>query len=1148
MPEKIISILNLDGRRSRSVALDRDLTDPTALDGYLITPNSLGALRQIGNGIASARTQRAWKIVGPYGSGKSALGVLLAQVVGGAQRYPDAAKSLSLASTQVADLFGGTNRLALAVVGSRVSFGLAMAKTICASLDEFGKNKRAQKLRKQIDLAAGIYNNRPLNAAAGELCAEFASVVVASGYDGVLLMIDEVGKFVEHAALFPEHGDLIALQQIAEYACTNGDDKLVVVAMLHQHFASYAAGVGRALSDEWHKVAARFEEVPFDEPVERYAHFASNALASTTSRAPVEGIIAASKMEYSNAFESGLLRTPTELDKKLFKHPERLYPLHPVTLAALATISKRYGQSERSFHAFLTSSEPRGLRDFAEQTEIAGSAWYRVQDLYDYLSNGNELRFRELDIERRWVFAQTLIEQNSADPVTALVLKAMAILELVKSSLKVLVNAETICWAIGAPNVATVDSVLHKLADEGTLVHRRKHSEYAIAVSNAVNVEALFESAARGDENELIVSGITTALAQKLVVANRHYDETGTIRTLGTLVGTAHLWPTIPELKSEEVRPDGWIKLVLVTKDSDEQKQVEQRLAQEKQELNVQACLALSGEARAALAEYAIWNTVVREVNSKTLDPWSSRYVEARLQDASETVERLVTSSLIPTEHGNGPVFWHMGEPIKNSERMNPSQVGSWLFDKVYHRAPRIINELINKDRPTSAIVLARQRLFELLVNGDTSKRISGDKEYPPERLVHSTLLKETGMWMEKDGHWTLQAPTATAPSDISAVWHAISEQLASKEPKTFGDVVEALSAPPFGVRGGPAGIWVATYLMIHRSRCAIFERGSLVLELTAEHLQRMYKNPQTFKLRELAAEEGGVRLLNDYRDVLSAIGCEVSAAPTYLEMTRTLFRWFAKLPEFTARTTRVGKDAALVRSVLSKSTDPIALLTQTLQRTYRESKSNLIFKDWLTDALTDLGMAHRKLQDEVAAELSKGFGIPGPLSRVRAQLQIECTREAARLADVNLKSFILRCTDLVLTDEKWLDSVGSLIAHKPLDSWEDDTLSEFQEQLTGLCGRYKRWIQVAIRRGIAPRAAERFVGMTLTMPGGEESSIFVTRNEISDEIATNVLALITQAANGNHDVAAAALAQAMLTLQSQQATTNEHDREENHG
>ncbi|WP_164673260.1 hypothetical protein, partial [Pseudomonas viridiflava] len=94
---------------------------------------------------------------------------------------------------------------------------------------------------------------------------------------------DEVGKSIEHAALYPEHGDLIALQQIAEYACTNGDDKLIVVAMLHQHFASYAAGVGRALNDEWHKVAARFEEVPFDEPVERYAHFTSNALGAMTA-------------------------------------------------------------------------------------------------------------------------------------------------------------------------------------------------------------------------------------------------------------------------------------------------------------------------------------------------------------------------------------------------------------------------------------------------------------------------------------------------------------------------------------------------------------------------------------------------------------------------------------------------------------------------------------------------------------------------------------------------------------------------------------------------------------------------------------------------------------------------------------------------
>lgn len=1134
MSDKIIKHIPLDGRHTRSIALDRDLLDAKALEQYVVTPNSLSALRQISAGLLAGQAQRAWKIVGPYGSGKSAFGILLAQLMAGKASFPVAAKALNVVAPKIAKSFVDSNRFPIAVVGSRVSFGTAFASSINSVLNSLGKSKPAQKIRKKLDSQTGTYADRPFNAAIGEMTGDLAEAAKALGYDGVILLIDEVGKFVEHAALYPEHGDLIALQQIAEYACKSDDDSVAVVAMLHQHFASYAAGVGRALGDEWHKVAARFEEIPFDEPVERYAHFAKQAFGEGVLTHNKQ-IATAARKEYARAVKQNILRAPTATDKELFDEAENLYPLHPLVLGAAATISKRYGQSERSFHAFLYGGESFAMRDFAQRTDASANSWYRIQDLYDYLAHGNELRFRELDAERKWAFAHAVIEQQSANDLGSHLLKAIAVFELVKTNLGLRVDADTLGWAIGESNHAAIGAALAQFTEAGILVKRHKQTEYAFAVSSAINIEALYEKAARSDESELMVRGTMVALAQKLVVANRHYDETGTIRTISTVVGTLDHWPVVPSAKDDAVQADAWIKLILLSGDVDQVKQCEKRFGEETDPLTLHAYLNLSAEGRAALSEYAIWTSISREVNVKSLDPWTSRYVDSRVTRASEEVERLVLSALTPTDGRDGPAYWHCGSPVANSGEMNLSQVASWLFDHVYSKAPQIVNELINKDRPTPAIVQARQRLFEVLLGGDPTRKICADHEYPPERLIHSTLLKQTGIWSETDNKWTLNNPVATAgKQDISAVWEEISRVLQRPAQLTFADLLEALAAPPFGVRNGPAGIWAALYLIINRSRCAVFERGSLVLELTAEHLMRMYKNPQAFTVRELASEDASKRLISECQEVLSAIGCQTSADPSFLEMTRVLCRWFVRLPDFTKSTARIGKDAAIVKTIISKSTDPIALLTQSLPKAHVDSKSKVTFKEWLTGALTDLGMAHRRLQDEVANELSKGFGIPGPLNRIRTQLQNECTREAATLADADLRSFILRCTDVVLTDEKWLDSVGSLIAHRPLDAWQDDTLAKFQDQLTDLCGRYRRWMQLVMKRGVAPRASERFVGLTLTMPGGAESSVFVARNDMSDSIAKNVLALIAEAAKGDRNVAAAALAHALLQLQAE--------------
>jgi hypothetical protein len=1136
MSEKIIEYIPLDGRHTRSIALDRDLLDAKALEQYVVTPNSLSALRQISSGLLVGQAQRAWKIVGPYGSGKSAFGILLAQLMAGKTSFPAAAKALNATSPKIAKAFVGSNRFPIAVVGSRVSFGTAFASAVNDALNSLGKSKPAQKLRKKLDAQAGTYADRPFNAAIGEMAGDLAEAAKALGHNGVILLIDEVGKFVEHAALYPEHGDLIALQQIAEYACKSDDDSVAVVAMLHQHFASYAAGVGRALGDEWHKVAARFEEIPFDEPVERYAHFAKQAFGEGELTRNKQ-IVAAARKEYAQAVKHSLLRAPTAADKELFDGAEKLYPLHPLVLGAAATISKRYGQSERSFHAFLYGGESFAMRDFAQRADASANSWYRIQDLYDYLAHGNELRFRELDAERKWAFANAVVDQQNVNELGSYLLKAIAVFELVKANLGLRVDAETLGWAIGESNHTAIGTALAQFTDAGILVKRHKQAEYAFAVSSAINVEALYEKAARSDESELMVRGTMAALAQKLVVANRHYNETGTIRTISTVVGTLGQWPVVPTAKDNAVQSDAWVKLVLLSGEADQIAQCEKRFDEESDPLTSYAYLNLSAEGRAALSEYAIWTSISREVNVNSLDPWTSRYVDSRMLRANEDVERLVLSALTPTDGRNGPVYWHCGSPIENSTGMNQSQVASWLFDRVYSKAPQIINELINKDRPTSAIVLARQRLFDVLLSGDKTRKICEDHEYPPERLIHSTLLKQTRIWAEAESGWILSNPVAASgKQDISAVWEEISRVLQKPAQITFADLLEALAAPPFGVRNGPAGIWSALYLIINRNRCAIFERGSLVLELTTEHLMRMYKNPQAFTIRELASEEASKRLVSECQEVLSAIGCQTSAAPSFLEMTRVLYRWFVRLPDFTKATARIGKDAAIVKTIISKSTDPIALLTQTLPKAHTDSKSKATFKEWLTSALTDLGMAHRRLQEEVANELSKGFGIPGSLNRIRTQLQNECTRDAATLADADLRSFILRCTDVVLTDEKWLDSVGSLIAHRPLDAWQDDTLAKFQDQLTELCGRYRRWMQLVMKRGVAPRASERFVGLTLTMPGGEESSVFVARNDVSDSIAKSVLALIAEFAKGDKNVAAAALAHALLQLQADDA------------
>lgn len=1144
MSENIIEAINLGPGSVRSISLERDLYDKQALQQYMVTPAVVAALQQLGRALQSNSPQRAWKVVGPYGSGKSALGVAAGQLLAGEKHFPLIAEALNAQSADVGELFAASDRYPVALVGSRLSLGVALARALHHATEAWPKAKASSRFRQKLDLRTSKYDGIALNAAVTAMIQDFADAAEESGFSGVVVLVDELGKFVEHAALYPAEGDLMALQQLAESACGGGNVRVSVVAFLHQHMSAYADGVGRALSDDWEKVASRFEEIPFDEPVERYAHFAAHVLKVSPRARKHDGLASKAKELFGTALEVGLLKLHGATDRDLLSKPEQLYPLHPAVISAMAIIAKRMGQSERSFHAFLSGDEPFALRDFASRHQVANTAWYRPDNLWDHLTSSHSLRFRERNAERRWAFGASCVAREPEGSLSARVLKVVALFELVEQSLRLPIATSLVQYALDDVPRAEVTAAIEALAQKGVLQVRRDGQQLSTAVPELANIDALLEEAGREQEAVLVTRALAVALSARPVVAHRHYDKTGTLRTLAVLVGTVDSWPQAPKLWQDEARPDGYLKLLIVGPSNREMRQAIERCKAEVAMLELHACLQPSPAARLALAHYAVWLSVAHQLRTRQLDPWAIQYCERQLANSREEVDQIITS-LLATQLGTKAAlrFWHFGAEVPKADAQNLSQLASWLFDRQFPLAPRVVNELINKDKPASAIVLARQRMFDVLFSGETTRQICGPKEFPPERLIHHTLLVETGMWTESDGRWKLSPPKAGAAVDVEPVWRAIGDLLSGGVGRNFADLLNVLAAPPYGVRSGPAGIWVAMYLLVNRSTCAVFERGTLVIELTAEHLQRMYKAPNQYELRELPATANSRAMLEDYRAALATVGCQVEGELTILEVARAAYRWVAKLPPYTLQSGKVSKETTLFRTHFQRSRDHIDLLFRALPQVHQESKSKQAFRAWVATALGELGASYRKLQEDVGNLLSSSFEFAGTLPLVRQQLQRECSAASTDLAEANLRAFVLRCADPTLSDERWLDSLGSLIVHKPLDSWTDATITEFEIAILDLFAQYKRWVRLVSHRARNPVLGERYVSVTMTLPSGHESAVFVVADPAAKKIADEVLAELKRAGNGSREQMLAVLGQALLTLQVSEPT-NGKDRD----
>jgi len=82
--KKAPMIADLLGQRPlfyRSVAIERDVADPSAGRSFVMTPWLERGAREIVAGLAAPSTRKAWRIIGDFGVGKSALALALVQAL-----------------------------------------------------------------------------------------------------------------------------------------------------------------------------------------------------------------------------------------------------------------------------------------------------------------------------------------------------------------------------------------------------------------------------------------------------------------------------------------------------------------------------------------------------------------------------------------------------------------------------------------------------------------------------------------------------------------------------------------------------------------------------------------------------------------------------------------------------------------------------------------------------------------------------------------------------------------------------------------------------------------------------------------------------------------------------------------------------------
>lgn len=509
-------------RRSINLARDADALD--LIRAYVPTARAVQTLGQLLEGLANEPRQRALALIGPFGVGKSALALFASELLSdpkGASRQA-ALEVLGSGAPALAERFrtaplGERGLLRVAVNGIPDSLVRQLMLALAIGVEQAGLG---EPLVEEILAAAqpGIPMDQVLS-----LVRRVQHTWSKVGGAGLLMEIDELGKFLEYESYHPQHREIHLLQLLAEQAREANSAPLHLLVMLHQAFEHYSQRLGKQLRDEWQKVQGRFESIAFIEPAEQSLRVIGTAFERSVPLTP-------SLEQQLDAITSALAATgalPPGLDlgsaRALFA---RCYPLHPLTLLILPTLCQKVAQNERTLFSYLGSGEPYGLRERLGQ--LAMGDWVGPWDLYDYFIHNQSGSLADPLTYHRWMEVITALERFDGapdDPAVSL-LKTIGLLNLIGAQ-RGLKASEPVLAPLFGP---ALPDLLSRLEAHSTIHFRAYSQEYRVWQGSDFDLAGALREAAAEQAQLPLVDTLNRLAPIRPVIARRETIESGTLR------------------------------------------------------------------------------------------------------------------------------------------------------------------------------------------------------------------------------------------------------------------------------------------------------------------------------------------------------------------------------------------------------------------------------------------------------------------------------------------------------------------------------------------------------------------------------------------------------------------------------------------
>ena len=984
---------------------------------YLVTPNAQNAIHSILNDFKSGI--HSFTIIGSYGTGKSSFLLALEADLKktGKQKYLLDSKNLSDAkSFEILNIVGDYSEMS-----TLLSKALNVEGNSTSILDSL-KNYYVQ-------------------------CQEKRKFL--------LIVVDEFGKVLEHAAKNNPEKELYFLQKLSELVNVP-TRQIMLITTLHQNFGAYAKSLTEEQANEWTKVKGRFKEITFVEPVEQLLYLASAQLKEERKVSDAENIVPL----YELAKETRYVAKDFPLETA-----QQLFPLDLFSAFTITTAIQRYGQNERSLFTFLASKGSNSISEFEPQKHLS----YNLQKVYDYVlynfysylkdANADSMSWSTIQVSIERVEGQDWDSKSEMLHAVNLVI-AIGLLNLFGSAGFKLNVEHMITYAKEAMNIDNAEEVIQKLIAKKIIRYAVYKERLMLFEGTDIDLEAVIREAGR------MVSRPTTFVDELNVFFNRrispvkaHFYQKGTPRFFDYMIREEPL-DAVPTGDT-----DGYIELIFST----HKKALEgiKKFSSETDHALIFAYFTNTEDIIDHLYNIKKYMYLLERVLDK-----NDRVAVTEIQKLKEYEETLLNKAISDNlfSYKNRVVWIFGGKEQKIESHRDFNQLLSKVCDKVYSETPVMVNELFNKHKLSGTITAARKSYLTYLTEhySESGMGFPEDK-FPPEKTIYASLLLNTGLHQNGD---FADAPTNKG---FMPLWKACEEFLNSTENKArkVSELIKLLSAQPYKLKQGFLEFWIPTYLFIKRQDFALYDasRGAFLPNVNMEFFDLLQKHPGDFEVKKYAGTGVKLGFFNQYRQFLNLDEESAITNSRFIETIKPFLSFYMRLNDYTKHTRKFDHSSTMkFRDVLAMAKDPEKAFLEDLpealgyddeklkQEQFREEYGNTIQR-----AVKELRSCYTKLIDRLEERIIEGFGLDSfeyneyiteirhRLSNVKEYLMTDKQREFYRHAIAEYDNRI-----------EWYQSICYTILEQRLDTIRDEQEDKLVDDLVYLLRECEKYADIS--------------------------------------------------------------------------------------